>query len=399
MGVRPRREITDDALATKLYPLCRQSSCLGYSADGGVRGDLALTAKQWVLLVCDPTDKNLVFKKSTILSAFNIVDAKKRKSDEEWDVEPQQAKSWAVKMTAKLHKLYRDVSQAWCKPSVPKWAQDIMDLLDTTAETEAGNASEVDEEAEEEDEEEEEEDEEEQPEDEEDEKEQPHTAVSSPSKPDSSSRHHYALEAKLEYTYGYDKAERAAYRQQIGCPRKRKELTKRFAERGAPEDALKAIWPDGHMADIAQCTVEQHYGPISDSNPKGSKLPPKTKKGEKRKKDADLQLWGGYTHDQNPARLRWRDSRGWQVSYYIKGHQKCQMKPQSYESSAEGTDINDECVSTMMALAKAVEQGKGGTRKQSCIHTEITSLPHVPNLSRANNPRRFQQSRQRPQPP
>ena len=134
MGVRPRREITDEALATKLYPLCRQSSCLGYSADGGVRGDLALTAKQWVLLVCDPTDKNLVFKKSTILSAFNIVDAKKRKSDEEWDVEPQQAKSWAVKMTAKLHKLYRDVSQAWCKPSVPKWAQDIMDLLDTTAE-------------------------------------------------------------------------------------------------------------------------------------------------------------------------------------------------------------------------------------------------------------------------
>ena len=136
------------------------------------------------------------------------------------------------------------------------------------------------------------------------------------------------------------------------------------AERGGAEDALVAIWPDGHEAAIAQCTVDQHYGPNGDSNQKGSKLPAKTKKGDKAKKEAQLFLWAGYTHDQNPARLRWRDSRGWQVSYFIKGTQRCQMKPQSYEGLAADTDINDECVSTMMAVARAVEQGKVGQSKK-----------------------------------
>ena len=40
------------------------------------------------------------------------------------------------------------------------------------------------------------------------------------------------------------------------------------------------------------------------------------------------------------------------------------MKPQSYEGLAADTDINDECVSTMMAVAKAVEQGKVGQSKK-----------------------------------
>ena len=91
-----------DRLVTVFIPLCPQQCCLPYLDKGGLRQDLVVKCKAWIVGLLE-LDSQLRFAWVTaVREAFVKVDEHNRKKLEVWDVEAAKAKSWAAKMTTKL---------------------------------------------------------------------------------------------------------------------------------------------------------------------------------------------------------------------------------------------------------------------------------------------------------